>query len=78
MILIFLLLTIAGLKTASANDDTSPETAPIEVPEEPDMCVGCDDEEEEKVAPPPQLTLEIIIDPVTGEMQYVIRGLSLE
>ena len=45
--------------------------------EEPDMCVGCGDEKEVLVTPP-ELTIEIQVDPITGEIQYIIKGITLE
>ena len=77
MVLIFTFLLIAGLEIAQAGDEPISEPVPIEVPEEPDMCVGCDDEKEEE-SPPPQLTVEIQIDPVTGEIRYIIKGFIIE
>jgi hypothetical protein len=81
MIFVFTFLLIAGLEIAVANDDPAPEpapeTAPIETPEEPEMCVGCDDKEEEEETPP-QLTVEVRIDPLTGNVTYVIKGLVIE
>jgi len=78
MVFIFTFLLIAALEPASGNDN--PEPSPVEeveTPEEPEICVGCDDEEKEE-PPPPQLTVEIRIDPVTGEVQYIIKGLAIE
>ena len=81
MALIFTFLLVAGLEIASANDKPKDDTHKKEVPQEPDMCVGCDDKKEEKKSKPQQeqqLKIEIIIDPVTGNVQYVIDGISLE
>ena len=78
MALIFTFLLIASLEIASGNDGVDPPPE-AEAPEEPDICVGCDDKEE---VPPeveqPQLTVEIVIDPLTGNVQYVIKGLEIE
>ena len=70
-------LLISGLEVAVANDDQAPEPPPVEIPDEPDMCVGCNDKEEEE-PPSEQLTVEIRIDPVTGEVLYVIKGIVIE
>ena len=77
MAFVFTFLLVAGLEIAVANDDQVPEPPPVEIPEEPDMCVGCDDKDEE-VEPPPQITIEVRIDPITGEVLYVIKGIVIE
>ena len=72
--LLFMMFFIAALETtAHGNDDAVPQTE-TPVPEDPDICVGCDDKEEA----PPELTVEIVIDPLTGNVQYVIKGLEIE
>jgi len=77
MAFVFTFLLVAGLEIAAANDDQSPEPPAVEVPEDPDMCVGCDDEKEEE-QPTPELIVEIHVDPVTGKIQYIVRGLVIE
>ena len=76
---IFTFLLVATLEATS--EKSSPEPAPeSEVPEEPDMCVGCDEEkpEPEPVPEQPKVTVEIIVDPITGNVQYVIRGIEIK
>lgn len=43
----------------------------------PDICIGCEPEEE---APqqPQTATIEIRIDPVTGKVKYIIKGIQIE
>jgi Uma2 family endonuclease len=77
MAFVFTFLLIAGLEIAAANDDQTPEPIAVEIPEEPDMCVGCDGKVEEPESPP-QLTVEVRIDPITGEILYVIKGIVIE
>jgi len=77
MAFVLTFLLVAGLEIAVANDNQAPEPPPAEIPEEPDMCVGCDDKEEE-VEQPPQITVEVRIDPITGEVLYVIKGIVIE
>jgi len=77
MALVFTFLLIAGLEIAVANDESLPETTPVESPEESDICVGCDDKEVEDESSP-QLTVEVRINPVTGEILYVIKGIVIE
>ena len=76
MALIFTFLLVAALEIASADDEPAPEPPQSDVPENTDVCVGCDDKEEPE--PEPQLTVEIRIDHVTGEIQYIIKGLVIE
>ena len=86
MTFIFTFLLIASLEIASGNnnpkDDILLEAKPQEDPKshkDSDICVGCDDKEEELPEPePPQLTIEIVIDPLTGNVQYIIKGIEIE
>ena len=78
MVFVFTFLLIASLEIASGNDEVAPAPE-TEVPEEQDICVGCDDKEgDPPEAEQPQLTVEIVIDPLTGNVQYVIKGLEIE
>lgn len=86
MTFIFTFLLIASLEIASGNNDTkdtiSLETKSqeeVKIPEDSDVCVGCDDKEEEQPeTEQPQLTIEIVIDPLTGNVQYIIKGIEIE
>ena len=74
-------MLVAGLEIASADDSVEVEPVPVVTPEDPDMCVGCDDDEEVKEAEEDvqqQLTVEIRIDPVTGNIRYVIKGITID
>ena len=83
MAFVLTFLLIAGLEIAVADNNVpvepvleeTPETP--ETPEDSDMCVGCDEPEEEEGSTP-QLTVEVRVDPVTGEVLYVIKGLVIE
>jgi len=81
MAIVFTMFLILCLETATGNTD--PERK-VELPtpeqpttEEPDLCVGCDEEDREEEEKP-QLTIEIVVDPLTGNIQYVIKGLEIE
>ena len=77
MAFIFTFLLIVALEPAARGNDNETTTPPEPVPEEVDVCVGCDDEE--KTEPEePQLTVEILIDPTTGNVEYVIKGIVIE
>ena len=78
MAFVFTFLLIAGLEIAVANDDQLPEPPAVEAPEDPGMCVGCDSNDEEDEELSPELTVEIRIDPVTGNVLYVIKGIVIE
>ena len=71
-------MLVASLEIAHANNEEDTEPTIEEVVEDSDICVGCDKEEEPAPEQLPQLTVEIRIDPVTGAVQYVIRGITLE
>ena len=72
--ILFVLFLLTPSK-ASANDN---EIQIEEMPEEPDMCVGCNDDEESEAQSAPQVTVEIQIDPMTGKIYYIVRGLVIE
>ena len=79
MVLIFTFLLVAGLEIAHASDEPATEPIPVETPEEPDVCVGCDEKKEtEELPPSSQITVEIIIDPVTGSVSYIIKGITID
>lgn len=74
-ILTFLLVT--GLEVAYA--DKEPQVVIVEdKPTEPDLCVGCDDKKEENKAEDKALEIEVVIDPKTGDVQYIIKGLEIK
>ena len=78
MIFVFTFILIAGLEVAVADKSDVPEPPENIVPEEPDMCVGCDVDKKEENEDPEQLTVEIRVDPVTGKVVYIIRGIKIE
>jgi len=81
MVFVLTFLLIAGLEIAVAHDDSKDQiqdTKDSEAPADPDLCVGCDKKDEPEENPSPQLTVEIRIDPVTGKVQYVIRGIQID
>ena len=75
-------LLVAVLESSAVHDNDKKEVEQAENIKDPDMCVGCenneDKEEENKENTKPQLKAEIRIDPVTGEVLYVIKGLVIE
>ena len=79
MMLIFTFLLIATLETATKNKEPKKEAKPRQTQEEFDMCIGCENKKENKgEEDPPNLGVEIIIDPVTGKARYVIKDLSVQ
>ena len=78
MVFIFTFLLIAGLEigSATAQPITDPPDEPA--PEEPDICVGCNDKENQPEKPDPDVTIEIHIDPLTGKVRYIIKGVVVE
>ena len=78
MMFVLTFLLVAGLEIAAANN-SDVDSTPVESPEEPDMCIGCEDKiKNEEEEPAQQLTVEIRIDPITGKILYVIDGLVIE
>ena len=75
--LVFTFLLVAGLEIAFANNDSTTKTLEVEAPEEPDICTGCNNEIEEN-KPIPDVTVEVLIDPLTGKVTYAIKGLVIE
>tara|TARA_Y100000816_G_C25845247_1_gene441628 strand:- start:402 stop:650 length:249 start_codon:yes stop_codon:yes gene_type:complete len=75
-------LLVAVLESAAVHDNDKKEVEKAENIKDPDMCVGCDNNEDKKEEneenTKPQLKAEIRIDPVTGEVLYVIKGLVIE
>jgi len=65
------------LANGDVKNEVVVEPTSQDISEEPDMCVGCDDEEKEEVAPQ-QISVEIVIDPLTGNVQYIIKGLTID
>tara|TARA_Y100000817_G_C16598174_1_gene429538 strand:+ start:206 stop:445 length:240 start_codon:yes stop_codon:yes gene_type:complete len=75
---IFTFLLVATLEATSEKKSTEP-VPESEVPEEPDMCVGCDDKEKEQPPEDPDpVVIDIVVDPITGNVQYVIRGIEIK
>ena len=68
------MLLILATGDAKGNPADSEEETP---PQDDVICVGCDDEQETP-EPPQTATVEIIIDPATGRVQYIIKGLAIE
>ena len=78
MSLIFTISILLGLNIASADEDPNPAIPVTEAPEEPDMCVGCNSDSDDDEETQPQLKVEIRMDPITGEIRYVITGITIE
>mgnify|MGYP001397953547 CR=1 FL=1 len=77
MLFIFTFLLVATLEPTVKNDKTE-EPAKTEKPDEPDMCVGCDDKEKEKKQVDNQLKIDIVVDPITGKIQYIIKDIPVQ
>jgi len=79
MMFVITFLLVASLEIAFANNDPKVEISVEETPkEEHDMCVGCEEKKEEKNKPPEELNVEVRIDPETGKVHYIIKGLVIE
>lgn len=79
MMFVFTFILIAGLEIAGANDEQVNKKTKenIEKIEKPDMCVGCDDEKKKK-EPETELIIDINIDPVTGNINYIVKDIVIK
>ena len=79
MAFIFTFILIASLEIAYVHNDSNIDILE-EVPTEPDMCVGCEKKEEKKKKKTDDIepVIQVIVDPVTGEIQYVIKIVTIQ
>ena len=78
MAFVFTFLLIAVLESASADDVKKQKPVLPNAPEEPDVCVGCDDKKEKNEQPHPPVVIEIMIDPETGKIQYIVKNIVID
>ena len=79
MMFVLTFLLVAVLETAVAHDEPEKETAKEEKAEDHDICVGCDREKDRKESDEKKpMFVEVKIDPLTGDVQYVIKGIVIE
>jgi hypothetical protein len=78
MMLVFTFLLVAVLESAAIHSDDKKEFDQAETVEEPDMCVGCDSKKEDKKKEEDTLQVEVVVDPETGKIRYVIKGLEIK
>ena len=81
MMFVLTFLLVAGLEIAYADNNLNEKHLEKDSQEESDMCVGCDDKKDEKLKKEKneqELTVEIRIDPATGKVLYVVKGVVIE
>ena len=78
MMFVFTFLLVAVLESAAIHSDDKKESEQPETIEEPDMCVGCDRKKDAKKKEEDTLKVEVIVDPETGKIRYVIKGLEIK
>ena len=72
-------LLVAVLESAAIHSDDKKGAEQTETDEEPDMCVGCDRKKEaKKKEEEDALQVEVVVDPETGKIRYVIKGLEIK
>ena len=72
-------LLVAALETTVDKDEIQSKNLKAEDHEEYDMCVGCEDKKDDKKENSPhELEVEVSVDPETGKVFYVIKGLVIE
>lgn len=71
-------ILVAVLEGAAIHN-TDKEVAPQPRPAtEPDMCVGCDRKKDTEKKEVGTLQVEVVVDPETGKIRYVIKGLEIK
>jgi len=75
---VFTFLLVAVLESAAIHNDDKKESEQAENVEQPDMCTGCDRKEERKKKEEDTLQVEVVIDPETGKIRYVVKGLEIK
>ena len=74
----FTFILVAVLESVAIHNDNEEKVEQVETVEEPDICVGCDKKKEAKKKEEDTLQVEVVIDPETGKIRYVIKGLEIK
>ena len=78
MAFVFTFILIAVLESAAVHNNDEEKVEQVETIEEPDMCVGCDRKKEVEKKEEDALQVEVVVDPETGKIRYVIKGLEIK
>ena len=74
----FTFILVAVLESATIHNGDKEKVEQAETVEEPDMCVGCDRKKEVEKKEEDTLEVEVVVDPETGKIRYVIKGLEIK
>ena len=78
MTFVFTFLLVAVLEGSVVHGADKKDTDSIEVEKDPDMCVGCDRKKGAEKKDDDALQVEVVVDPETGKISYVIKGLEIK
>ena len=78
MMFVLTFLLVAVLESAAIHSDDKKGAKQAETDEEPDVCVGCDRKKEAKKKEDDTLQVEVVVDPETGKIRYIIKGLEIK
>ena len=78
MMFVLTFLLVAVLESAAIHSDDKKGAERAETDEEPDVCVGCDRKKEAKKKEDDTLQVEVVVDPETGKIRYIIKGLEIK
>ena len=78
MMFVLTFLLVASLESAVIHSDDKKESEEIETVEDSDMCIGCDKKKEVKKKEDDTLQVEVVVDPETGKIRYIIKGLEIK
>jgi len=78
MMFVLTFLLVAVLESAAIHSDDKKGAKQAETDEEPDVCAGCDRKKEAKKKEDDTLQVEVVVDPETGKIRYIIKGLEIK
>ena len=78
MAFVFTFILVAVLESAAVHNNNEEKVEQIETVEDSDMCIGCDNKKEVKKKQDDTLQVEVVVDPETGKIRYIIKGLEIK
>ena len=78
MMFVLTFLLVAVLESSAVHDNNKKDVEQSENIKDPDMCVGCDRKKEAEKKEEDTLQVDVVVDPETGKIRYVIKGLEIK
>jgi hypothetical protein len=78
MAFVFTFLLVAVLESSVVHSADKKDAVSAEVEKDPDMCVGCDKKKDVEKKEDAALQVEVVVDPETGKISYIIKGLEIK